>query len=201
MAPLHFLLVGSATLLLIAGNSRAFAMCSAEEWDDMIQSSNAVEQGAAGSGAEGDDSADAAKAVSSISTIWTWVIAHSPYDAPRACPKVEFRSAEQLTKNLCPPDTHHCSIGGYYRDGSGTVLMRDDHRLDDVRVRAMLAHELVHYFQDQSGIWHEKSCRNKILREREAYDLQQRYLFAHRGNPFGIRIPALDESLCSERIN
>jgi hypothetical protein len=135
-----------------------------------------------------------------MAILWTWVIAQSSYDAPITCPRIEFRSTEYFPGNLCPPGARHCSIGGYYQDSSGTIVMRNDQHLDDVHFRAMLAHEFVHYLQDRSGIWTKKSCRNRILREREAYHLQQRYLVAHHGSPFGMGMPVLDESRCSERI-
>ena len=197
----YFPALGITILLFIAGNSTALSNCNSEDWVNMIQSDNAVQYGPMRSGGLGAYPDSDEEAASMMASIWNWVIAQSSYDAPRTCPRIEFRSAEFFTENLCPSGAYHCGVGGYYQDSSGTIIIRNDHLLDDERVRAVLAHEFIHYLQDQSGIWREKSCRNKILREREAYGLQQSYLVAHHGNPFGIRIPVLDESLCSERIN
>lgn len=197
----HSLILNIVMLLLVGGNSSALGKCGSDKQVLLIQSNNAIERRVSRSVGESVHLAGGAKAASVTASLWNWVIAHSSYDTQTTWPRIEFRSTEFFSRNLCPPGTHYCSIGGYYEDGSGVIFMRNDHQLDDVRSRAMLAHELIHYLQDRSGIWNEKSCMNRILREREAYDLQQRYLVAHHGNPFGIRVPELDESLCSEHIN
>ncbi|MGI9506193.1 MAG: hypothetical protein ACR2RE_24400 [Geminicoccaceae bacterium] len=130
------------------------------------------------------------------------MIEHSPYETPATCPRIEFRSATSFSADICQSDAHHCAVGGYYRDGSGTIILRaDPGDLDDVRVRALLIHELTHYFQDQSGHWQEKSCRNWMSREREAYDVQRQFLVDSNGSPFGIGVHPLDEALCAAVIN
>ena len=137
-----------------------------------------------------------------LSALWAWMIEHSPYETPATWPKIEFRSATSFSTDICQSDAHHCTVGGHYRDGSGTIILRaDPGDLDDVRIRALLIHELTHYLQDQSGHWQEKSCRNWMSREREAYDVQRRFLVDNNGNPFGIGTPPLDEALCAAVIN
>lgn len=137
-----------------------------------------------------------------LSLLWIWMIEHSPYEAPVTCPRIEFRSAADFSEDICQSDADHCAVGGYYRDGTGTIILRADHRhLDDIRTRALLIHELTHYFQDQSGRWQDKNCRNWILREREAYDVQRHFLIDNNGNPFGIGVHPLDEASCAVATN
>jgi len=137
-----------------------------------------------------------------LSSLWAWMIEHSPYETPTTCPRIEFRSTAAFSEDICQSDTAHCAFGGFYRDGSGTIILRADHgHLDDVRARALLIHELTHYFQDQSGRWQDKNCRNWILREREANDVQRHFLVDNKGNPFGIGVHPMDETSCAEVIN
>jgi hypothetical protein len=70
-----------------------------------------------------------------------------------------------------------CEIYGWFPNG--TTIYLDD-RLDplgDPGARAILVHELVHYLQQESGAYGRPiSCREWIARERQAFDVQIRWM-------------------------
>jgi hypothetical protein len=104
----------------------------------------------------------------------------SGYPQPEAPPPVELVTPAELRRHACQGN---CQVQAMYLPQRG-VLISD--RLDpvhDVRARAVLLHELVHYAQHLAGRWNDRPpCERYFLREREAYAVENRYL-ARYGEP------------------
>jgi hypothetical protein len=108
-----------------------------------------------------------------VAELVRWIAAHSEYPAAlNTPPKFVF---------LAPDAIRHAfsnSAMGYSRDTSdvraaqikGTIYLPNTFALG--RDDYMLLHELVHYLQDQSG----KQFECPALREREAYELQTKFV-------------------------
>jgi hypothetical protein len=134
-----------------------------------------------------------------VTALLAWAAAQSGYAVPLRPPAIAFWPAAVLAERVCAPETTNCGVGGYYRDGTGEIVLNAVYRgrFDDVRVRSLLVHEIVHYLQDHSGRWHPGSCTRRMAREREAVAAQQSYLVVHGGNPFGLRQHAA-ETACTD---
>lgn len=136
-----------------------------------------------------------------IATLIAWAVANSQYPAPERPPAVEFRATAYFAEEVCPRDKVHCAPRGYYEDGSGQIVLHDSQQdLGVVNARAILLHEIVHYLQDSSGQWGEKTCESWVAREHEAYRLQLLYMVSQGANPFSHAMPpGLSSHLCAER--
>ena len=194
-------IICSVTVMMIGSSHSAHGECGVDGLIGMFQPGEELRQTSTASTGNMEPGTAAAAAASAMADLLDWVVVNTPYDAPENCPLIDFRPAGSFPKELCPVDAAHCGIGGYYRDGSGTIILRDSYRgLDDIRISALIVHEMSHFLQDQSGIWGKKSCGNWVKREREAYRTQQRYLVAHHGNPFGLTMSFLNEAACPDGL-
>ena len=100
------------------------------------------------------------------------------YGPPAEPPTVALISHGELEQAACD---RPCEVYGWYPFGATVYL---DDRLDplrDIRARAILLHELVHYLQNQHGAFADQpACVRWAMREREAYLVQARWLAKHR---------------------
>lgn len=98
----------------------------------------------------------------------------STYAVPAAAPAVEFVAPAELQRQVCDKP---CDVRGWFPPGQVVYL---DARLDplsDVGARGILLHELVHYVQQEAGAFpDEHGCEAWTAREREAFDIQIRWL-------------------------
>jgi hypothetical protein len=96
------------------------------------------------------------------------------FDPPAVAPEVVFVPQEILERQACD---RPCKIYGWFPNGRTIYL---DDRLDplgDPGARAVLVHELVHYLQQESGAYGRPlGCRDWLAREREAFDVQIRWM-------------------------
>jgi hypothetical protein len=74
---------------------------------------------------------------------------------------------------VADPATKSGYLALYHAD-SGTVLLRSDWDMRDLRDRSILVHELVHHLQANAG--REYVCKGAM--ERQAYDIQAAWLEA-----------------------
>ena len=58
-----------------------------------------------------------------------------------------------------------CNVIGWY-DGHGIIYI--DEKASGRLYDEMIVHEMVHYLQDLSGNYQDKSCKDSLIREREA---------------------------------
>src|SRR5690606_29047112 len=98
----------------------------------------------------------------------------SGYAPPEAPPEVLFLPPEELQQRAC---NGRCAVFGWFPPGR--IIYLED-RLDpvgDLRARAVLLHELVHFLQQENGAYEgPATCRTWLAREREAVDLEWRWL-------------------------
>lgn len=132
-----------------------------------------------------------------LDEVLAWMVSRTDYKAPNAPPEIDFQPTSFFIDQACSPH-EPCSAKGIYRDGEHQITLHEDYRdLTGIEARAMLVHELIHLFQDQSGQWTGDGCRSWVAREREAYLLQRRYLIAKGGfPPYALRLPSISEANC-----
>ncbi len=103
-----------------------------------------------------------------------WIKVLSGYPVPAHVPAVHMVPHAYIEAQAC---NGRCPVIGWFPPGDRIYL---DDRIDphrDVRARAILLHELVHYVQQVSGKFDGMDpCVASIAREREAYSIQNRYL-------------------------
>jgi hypothetical protein len=103
---------------------------------------------------------------------WSWAQQLSGRTAEKA-PEVERVSDIWLRDHACAGRA--CRVLGWYSDG----VVYLDRRLDvsDLYAASILVHELVHSLQGEAGRY--GGCQHAMALEREAYDVQTRYLLAN----------------------
>ncbi len=95
------------------------------------------------------------------------------FDLPAEPPKVVFVPQEQLQEAACDGP---CDVYGWFPPGRVIYLNVRLDPLRDIVARGILVHELVHYLQQESGIFQASGgCRAWLERERQAYDIQIRW--------------------------
>lgn len=110
--------------------------------------------------------------------LMTWIQAASGLPMPDAPPTVARVSPQRMAELADPTaagSARPSARSGYlalYHLESRTILLRPDWRAEDLRDRSILLHELVHHMQAESG--QAYPCPG--AREREAYELQARWL-------------------------
>jgi hypothetical protein len=107
------------------------------------------------------------------------------FEPPAEPPEVVFVPQEHLQEAACDGP---CEVYGWFPPGR--IIYLDD-RLDPVRdisARGVLVHELIHYLQQESGTFPASGgCRTWLERERQAYDIQIRWL-ARQSPATGARV-------------
>jgi hypothetical protein len=134
-----------------------------------------------------------------IAALLTWAVANSGYQMPAHPPTIAYRDQRFFAAEACPDSAVHCTTRGFYTDGSDTIVLHETHRdLGDVRARAILVHEIVHFLQDRSGKFGEKTCESWVAREHQAYRLQLLYMVHEGANPFSHAMPPLGALGCRD---
>lgn len=105
----------------------------------------------------------------------SWASHISSYSYPEIPPDYQFKSHSFFVEHACQGNSK-CNAGAWYNDGG--VIYIDDRLQDwkDPMVRSVIVHELIHYLQDLSGKFSQKTCEEQLAREREAYAMQRIYL-------------------------
>lgn len=133
-----------------------------------------------------------------VQTMLAFVLAATGLPAPEAPPRIELVPHQFFVQTVCRGDAH-CDAQGW---SSGEDTAREfpgfqpgviylDERLDfaqDPYARGLLAHELTHYAQQQSGAFGPSlvaDCVARIRSEAQAVLVQARYLATQ-----GIRFEA-----------
>ncbi len=103
-----------------------------------------------------------------------WAVHLSDYPEPEQLPRLEYRRHDFFVQEVCAQ--RECQVIGWYND-RGIVYV--DERLrykPSAFAKSLIVHELVHYLQHQSGRFDTLSCDDSLVREREAYSVQNDYL-------------------------
>jgi len=110
------------------------------------------------------------------------------FSAPDLAPHVTIMPQTELARRVC--GAADCPVRGAYLPETG-VLLDSGLNIDDPRDRSVLLHEIVHYLQQLSGRFgQEPLCRRFVLREVEAYSIQDQYL-----SRYGLGVGNSDYSL------
>jgi hypothetical protein len=89
-------------------------------------------------------------------------------------PEVTILPAAEIAAVGC---RSQCSARGAYDARLGILLSDELDPVRDVRSRATLLHEIIHYLQDvHGGFAGLPPCERFLARERQAYAIQNRYL-------------------------
>ncbi|HUL41722.1 MAG TPA: DUF6647 family protein [Burkholderiales bacterium] len=114
-----------------------------------------------------------------FAALLSWAVLLSGYPAPAVPPEVAFVSHQQLTEMAC--NGTECKVIGFHPPGSMRVYI--DNRLHPEKstfAASIVVHEFVHYLQQSGGKYAlHYSCSDALAMEREAYDVQSRFLVAH----------------------
>jgi len=107
------------------------------------------------------------------------------YPVPAVPPAVSFASDRELAAIACEGGCQaHGLLNGLFLPERGIVLSRRLDPLRDVRARAVLLHEIVHFLQERHGRFADRpACERYLLREREAYAVENRYLARYQEPP------------------
>jgi hypothetical protein len=118
---------------------------------------------------------DSATLAGLMADLFTAIQAVSGHAIPAQMPEVHRVPQVVIQEKFCQGP---CRVRAAYHPDWGVYL---DERLDlerDPFDRSVLLHELVHHVQATSGHYDGEpdSCERATLEEREAYDIQNRYL-------------------------
>jgi|1186.fasta_scaffold343682_2 hypothetical protein len=102
------------------------------------------------------------------------------YPVPDRAPPVALVPHQELASLTC---LGNCNVRGAYLPGRGVLLSDELDPVHDDQARSVLLHELIHAAQDAAGRYAERPpCERYLLREQEAYAVENRYL-ERRGLP------------------
>jgi hypothetical protein len=102
----------------------------------------------------------------------------SGHGAPIVAPEVAFVAQAALAQQAC---SGPCAVYGWFPPDN-TIYLEESLDLDgNVAARSILLHELVHFLQQETGAFQVAAdCRTWMDRERQAYDVQLRWLAAQQ---------------------
>jgi hypothetical protein len=185
-------------MIFVSGASSVQGQNNVDDWTDQDRQLS-QRSGASAVLPKGDDEnlVDDEVTNLALTDVLDWMVAATIYDPPKRLPQIDFKSAAFFAEQVCSSHSK-CIAKGGYRDGSHTIILHESYKdLSEIRARAMLVHEVVHFLQDLSGRWSGVSCSAMIEREREAYLLQFRYLVVKGGiPPQALRLPSISETNC-----
>lgn len=115
-----------------------------------------------------------------LSFLLSMIGAYTPY-APmntQLTPPIINLSKEELSKELCPNDPNNCyNLAAVYDTCKKRILIRSDLDMENDGDNSFLLHELVHAHQHAiKGDSIYANCQNFYETEKEAYDVQNKYL-------------------------
>ena len=117
-----------------------------------------------------------------------WASRLSGYPVPEGLPIVEEVTQAWMHERACPHSVN-CPFFAIYDDSVDTVYL-----LPGLTWRAqdnLVVHELVHFLQDRSGQFTERTCENVAQREREAYHVQRIYIWMVQNDFGGLPTPPM----------
>jgi hypothetical protein len=109
----------------------------------------------------------------------------SGYPVTKTLPEFHVMPLTEIQQRFC---NGPCRVQAYYKRGEGVYIDQAFNLAGDEFARSVLLHELVHHVQQVSGKFEKipSECDRWYAAEREAYEIQNRYLEAmhdpHRVN-------------------
>lgn len=116
-----------------------------------------------------------------LQTLLDWLSTHLQQPKAQRLPRLEILDRSGLAARLCPGAAADCEgIMAAYDAPTDTVILRDFLDMRRAPDRSFLVHELIHVLQHQrQGQGFQARCSDVVNSEREAYQVQNRYLAAH----------------------
>jgi len=112
-----------------------------------------------------------------------WMVAITGYAPPAALPSVQFEPHSFFVEKVC--GGKECAAKGWYND-AGIIYLDEQYQAglsgdsypekpsrEQATAASVLGHESVHYLQDLSGKYKEKTCKNFLAREEQAFFAQR----------------------------
>lgn len=123
-----------------------------------------------------------------LPVLLSWAVHLSGYPSPDHPPAISFEPHSFFVEHVC--GGRECTAVGWYNDED--IIYIDERYRGDVGTFAssLLVHELTHFLQHRSGKFDSHSCEDSVVREREAYNVQNHYIIEARASLALIR-PAL----------
>ncbi len=113
-----------------------------------------------------------------LGTLLLMAVNYSQYEMPDQQPLLEAVNHQKLVDTLC--DGKECTALAYYDDKKNTIFYDEALTENNIIARGYLVHEMVHFLQYQyDAVVEAPSCTQRMLLEREAYQVQQRFLRAN----------------------
>jgi hypothetical protein len=113
--------------------------------------------------------------------LFAWAITLSGYPEPKHMPHIVQVPSEFLAINTCRGNPHCKALGGF-AGGDEIYYDRKLNPENDLFVKSIIVHELVHYLQQEAHGSPGHSCEELTRREKEAYAIQWKYLTRHGYN-------------------
>lgn len=104
----------------------------------------------------------------------SWASHLSGYPVPPEPPEVQFEQHAFFVENVCAG--HECNVVGWYNDADVVYIDEQYRDVEGGFATSLIVHEFTHFLQHKSGTFVSNSCADSVAREREAYDVQNRYI-------------------------
>jgi len=108
-----------------------------------------------------------------LAILLSWAAHLSGYPMPVDTPDVQFEKHAFFVENVC--GGKECNVVGWYNDADIVYIDEQYRDVENGFASGLLVHEFTHYLQHKSGAFDTLSCEDSVAREREAYDVQNRY--------------------------
>ena len=108
-----------------------------------------------------------------LAILLSWASHLSGYPMPPEPPEIRFEQHEFFVENVC--GGKECNVVGWYNDADVVYIDQQYRDIESGFASGLVVHEFTHYLQHKSGAFESLSCEDSIVREREAYDVQNRY--------------------------
>jgi len=118
-----------------------------------------------------------------LALIMGWMVTITGYPVPDYLPNIQFEPHSFFVEKVC--DGRECDAQGWYND-AGMIYIDEKHQSvlsessypekpdqNHAEAASLVGHESVHFLQDLSGKFKEKSCENFLAREEEAFTAQR----------------------------
>ena len=106
-----------------------------------------------------------------IAAYIAWIVLQTGMVAPDH-PTIEAVTAAEMTTHYGAPESNALEFQALYSHEERKIFLPDDWRIDSLKNRSALLHELVHHVQRENNV--QAPCKAAL--ERQAYDLQVTWL-------------------------
>jgi hypothetical protein len=112
--------------------------------------------------------------------LMSWAVHFSNYPMPAQMPTLSYQPHAFFVERVCAG--RECNAVGWYNDEHVIYIDEKYRDVDGSFPTSLIVHELTHYLQHLSGHFDSHSCADSLIREREAYGVQNNYLITAQGS-------------------